>query len=81
MYIFLSPEFFLYALLCFHPFLVYGLLGGKIHLIFLSLSCVESLSLRSFRPLRPWERPMRARSTLEFQPALCAQSRASVSRA
>ena len=30
---------------------------GKIHLIFFSLSCVESLSLRSFRPLRPWERP------------------------
>ena len=52
---FFSAQFFLYALF---PLLVYLWSScGKIHLIFLSLSCVESLSLRSFRPLRPWECP------------------------
>ena len=56
-------------------FLVYGLLVVvKFPNIFFESSCVESLSLRSFRSLRPWERPMRARSTLEFQPASCAPS-------
>ena len=43
-------------------------LVGKIDLIFLCLSCVEFLSLRSFRPLRPWERPhVRARRS-SFNP-------------
>ena len=55
---------------------VYG-----IHLIFFQSSCIESLLLRCFRPSRPWERPLRARSTLEFQPASSTQSRASVPRA
>ena len=72
--IFLSLYLSLSTLFLFTEF-VYG-----IHLIFFESSCIESLSLRSFRPLRPLERPMRARSTLEFQPASCAQSRASVPR-
>ena len=75
---FFSAQFFLSLLLPLSfwgfPEFVYG-----IHLIFFE-SRIESLSLRSFRPSRPWERPMRARSTLEFQPASCAQSRASVPR-
>ena len=77
---FFSAQFFfvcppLSTLFLFTEF-VYG-----IHLIFFQSSCIESLSLRSFRPSRPWERPMCARSTLEFQPASSTQSRASVPRA
>ena len=42
---------------------VYG-----IHLIFFQSSCIESLSLRCFRPSRPWERPhVRARRS-SFSP-------------
>ena len=59
---FLSLYLSLSTLFLFTEF-VYG-----IHLIFFQSSCIESLSLRCFRPSRPWERPhVRARRS-SFNP-------------
>jgi len=67
LFFFECPEFFFVALLCFHPFLVYGICLRNSPNIFW-VSCIESLSLRSFRPSRPWEHPhVRARRS-SFSP-------------
>ena len=59
--------FFLHALLC-PPFSCLRNLFTELYLLFFQSSCIESLSLRCFRPSRPWERPhVRARRS-SFSP-------------
>ena len=55
-HIFSVLSFFLYALL-FPPFSCLRNLFTELYLIFFQSSCIESLSLRCFRPSRPWEHP------------------------
>ena len=65
---FFSAQFFFCMPSSFHPFLCLRNLFTELYLLFFQSSCIESLSLRCFRPSRPWERPhVRARRS-SFSP-------------